>query len=49
MEADQSHEEAAQADLISTLPDWLVSRDEDDKLVSERADRFLRLLVSYLP
>lgn len=34
---------------IDRLPDWLVSNDEDDRVVSERVDRALRLLATYLP
>jgi len=45
---DDGPEEEAQTergDLIDRVPDWLVSRDEDD-VISKRLDRAIRFLAT---
>lgn len=47
MEADDADEAADDGDLVDRAPDWLLSRDEDDRI--GWLDRILNFLFSILP
>lgn len=47
MDADDTDEAAEDGDLVDRAPDWLLSRDEDDKI--GWLDRLLSFVFRFLP